>query len=471
MLQKKRIFTLVLLQKSVEMAISFKRHIWKVLLQWAENKDKKPLVLRDARQVGKTTLLRQLGSTYKYFIELNLEKEEDKNIVSTAKNVNMLMSRLSLMRKISAEEWQHTLLFIDEIQESTKAIGFLRYFYEEIPQLSVVAAGSLLEHSFKHIKSFPVGRVNYMYLFPLNFQEFLAATGHDMLLDKLEDIPIDDIAHPILMQLFHTYCIIGGMPEVVAKYVETEELTALLPIYESIWHTYKDDVVKYAANTTEERMIRHIMSTAAAFVDKRIKFQNFGNSNYKSREISEAFKSLDQAKVLQIIYPATGFSSPIIPNYKKSPRLQFLDTGLLNFDLDIQAQMLGMKDLNEAYHGAVIPHLITQELISLQTTAYQKPNFWVRDKTQSSAEVDLLKVSNGLLIPIEVKSGATGTLKSLHQFINEAPHHFAVRLYANIFDIQESKTPQGKKFYLMNLPYYLGTYLERYLNYFIQNYG
>lgn len=451
------------------MKSSFKRHIWNDLLNWKIKKTRKPLILRGARQVGKTTVLRELGNTYKHYIELNLEKKAHYQIFEQSNDVKELATKLSLLYKIPATEWKETLLFIDEIQESPKAIGFLRYFYEELPNISIVTAGSLLEHGLKKVQHFPVGRVNYMYLFPLNFQEFLLATKNELLLEQLQQIPVNSIAHSVLLKLFHTYCIIGGMPEVVAEYIRNEDFTSLLPIYESIWHTYKDDVVKYAHNNTEEKVIKHIMGTAAAFVDKRVKFQNFGNSNYKSREVSEAFRSLDLAKVIQIIYPSTEIKPPIIPDFKKSPRIQFLDTGLLNFDLNIQHELLTMSDLSNSYHGAIIPHLITQEIISLQKSSYKKPNFWVRDKTQSSAEVDLLHINDGLIIPIEIKSGSTGTLKSLHQFIDKTPHQLAVRMYANTFSIEKSKTRTGKEFYLMNLPYYLGTYINEYLDYFVNN--
>lgn len=446
----------------------FKRHIWDDLLNWKNQTNRKPLILRGARQVGKTSILRSLGSTFAHYIELNLEKYEHKKLFEQCRNIKQLITSLSLINKLPSSEFADTLLFIDEIQESPEAISLLRYFYEEFPEIAVVAAGSLLEHSFKNIQHFPVGRVNYMYLFPLNFQEFLLATNNEMLLERLHTIPIDDVSHNILLDEFHTYCIIGGMPEVVAQYAEYKDITKLLTVYESIWNTYKDDVVKYAHNRTEERIIKHIMDTAAASVDKRIKFQNFGNSAYKSREVGEAFRNLDKAKVIQIIYPSTQIEPPILSDYKKSPRIQMLDTGLLNFDLDIQAQLLSMQDLSKAYHGAIIPHLITQEILSLQKTSYKKPNFWVRNKTQSVSEVDLLQISNGLVIPIEIKSGTSGTLKSLHQFIDSAPHKFAVRMYAGKFNIEESTTRSGKKFYLMNLPYYTATLLKEYLDYFIK---
>lgn len=451
---------------------TFKRHIWRELLAWKSNDSRKPLILRGARQVGKTTLVKSFGKTYKYFIELNLERKSDFDLIERSDSAQELVIALALKNEISSEEFSNTLIFIDEIQESTKAIAFLRYFYEDIPAISVIAAGSLLEQVLNKVQHFPVGRVNYLYLFPLNFQEYLLAMEKHMLLERMKQIPIDKVTHEILLQEFHKYCIIGGMPEIIANYKQYGNLSILPSIYESIWNTYKDDILKYASSKSEEQVIKHIVNSAASFVDQRVKFQNFGYSNYKSREVSEAFRSLDSAKVVQIIYPSTKIEPPIIPDLKKSPRLQLMDTGILNFDLNIQADLLMMDDLSDAYKGALIPHMITQEVISLNTGNYNKPNFWVRDKSQSSAEVDLVIPYGKLLIPIEIKSGSTGTLRSLHQFVNKAKHPFAIRIYGGEFKIENSKTPTGKPYYLMNLPYYLGTLLNEYIEFFIaKNHG
>jgi predicted AAA+ superfamily ATPase len=209
------------------------------------------------------------------------------------------------------------------------------------------------------------------------------------------------------------------------------------------------------------------MNSAPLELDKRVKFQGFGNSNYRSREIGESFRLLEDAKILRLIYPTTDLVPPIQPDLKKSPRIQFLDTGLVNYSLGIQGLMLRMEDLSQAYKGALIPHLITQELISTANFTDQKPNFWIRQKRQSSAEVDLLITHGGMAIPIEVKSGATGTLRSLHQFIDASDHNFAVRMYGGDLRIEETKTPTGKPYRLLNLPYYLGTKLREYLDWFL----
>lgn len=434
---------------------------------WRNSVNHKPLILRGARQVGKTTLVNQFSTQFKQYIYLNLERPEDILFFNTLNSVEEIVESLFLKYELKPD-YSNTLLFIDEIQESPKAIALLRYFYEDIPQLYVISAGSLLEFAFHQVKSFPVGRVSFMHLFPLNFEEFLEASDKQLALKALHQVPISSTAQSTLFNLFHTYALLGGMPEVVGKYLENNSLINLRETYSSIWETYKSDVRKYAKSATEEKVVTHIMSSAYNFLDQRVTFQNFGNSNYKSREVGEAFRSLDEAKVIQLIYPTTEVELPVISDLRKKPRLQFLDIGLVNYGLNIQHELIGVKDLSNAYKGALIPQLVTQELISTNKFSYHKPNFWVKEKKQSSAEVDLVVPFRGLLIPIEIKSGPIGKLRSLHQFMEQCPHGFAIRMYAGSLEINDVETPNGKKFKLLNLPYFLGTQIESYLEWFLK---
>jgi len=322
----------------------------------------------------------------------------------------------------------------------------------------------------RKVKSFPVGRVEFLYLSPLNFQEYLEAIKHQSALEQLNNIPIAPFAHKILLDLFNNYAIIGGMPEIIKVYLQNNGIADLPKVYESIWATYQNDVEKYASNETERKVIKHIISTAYLYIGERIKFQNFGNSNYKSREVGEAMRNLENAKIIQLIYPTTDLLIPVKPNLRKSPRLQFLDTGIVNHTLNIQGQMLGLQDLSSTFKGAIIPHMITQELISLNTISYNKPMFWVREKKQSYAVVDLVYSYGDKVIPIEIKSGSKGTLKSLHQFIEQTNHPYAVRIYAGEFKIENAKTSNGTNYLLMNMPYYLGTKIPEYIEYFVNNY-
>lgn len=448
----------------------FQRNTLKDLEAWKSKSNRKPLIIRGARQVGKTTLVKEFGKSYKYFIPLNLDKPSDLDYFSRYTQIRSLLESLFLTHNISIVEMDETLLFIDEIQESPSAIQMLRYFYEEFPELHVIAAGSLLEFALRKVKSFPVGRVEYLYMHPLNFREYLMAKEHMGALEQIDKIPFDAFAHKILLDLFNQYALVGGMPEVISSFIEKESYTELPAVYESIRESYRNDVEKYAANDTERKVIKYLMSTAYLYVDQRIKFQNFGQSNYRSREVGEAFRALNDAKVIRLLYPTTDIEPPVKPDIRKSPRLQFLDTGLINNELGIQADMLALADLSQSYKGAIIPHLITQELISIFTTVNRIPNFWIRDKKQSSSEVDLVYAFQDKLIPIEIKSGKVGTLRSLHQFVERTNHPYAVRIYAGEFKINETRTPGGTHYLLMNLPYFLGSKIPDYIQYFVDNY-
>jgi predicted AAA+ superfamily ATPase len=334
----------------------------------------------------------------------------------------------------------------------------------------VIAAGSLLEFALKKVRNFPVGRVEFLNLYPLNFSEYLDAIGHQAAVEQLKKVPAESFAHPSLLELFNQYAIMGGMPEAISTYIDMDSLTGLPQVYESIWGTYKKDVEKYAPHDSDRKVIRHIMETAPLYLDQRIRFQNFGQSNYRSREVGEAFRTLGDARVIQLIYPTTELEMPIKPDLRKSPRLQFLDTGLINHELGIQAEMLALNDLSLIFRGAVIPHLLFQELISLNSLNTRKLCFWVRQKKQSSSEVDLVYPYHEKVIPIEIKSGPDGSLRSLHQFVDQCNHSYAVRIFAGEFSIIKTKTPAGKPYWLMNLPYYLGTKIPECIAYLVENY-
>jgi len=260
------------------------------------------------------------------------------------------------------------------------------------------------------------------------------------------------------------------LPEIVKLDIEKKNLADLAKIYDAIWQTYIDDVKKYSRNDKEKEVASYLLKVAPGFVDQRVKFQGFGGSDYKSREVKSAFQKLENAHVVRLIKPVTNVDFPVFDNLKKAPRLQFLDTGLVNNALGVQSQFIGVDDLSSAYKGAIIPHIITQELLSRNAHKNAQPNFWVREKNQSSAEVDLVYTYNQMVVPIEIKSGPKGTLKSLHQFVDMADHIYAVRIYAGDFKIEKSRTPASKEYLLMNLPYFLGAKIPEYIRYFVENF-
>jgi len=446
----------------------FKRQLLLELEKWRQNKPRKPLVIRGARQVGKTTLVNQFAEQYEQYIYLNLELSEDKEPFENFSSIEHLINTLFFLKNKTVAKKSTTLIFIDEIQEVPKALNTLRYFYEIAPEISVIAAGSMLETLFDKNISFPIGRVEYKVIRPVSFPEFLSAINETAALEQLMQVPVTAFAQTKLISLFHTYALIGGMPEIVQHYATHKDLVILGPIYDSLISGYLDDVEKYAKSNAQILHLRHCIQSSFAQAGKRIKFEGFGNSVYKSREMGESLRTLEKALLMQLVYPITTANLPMVPDIKKSPRLQILDTGLLNYFVGIQKQIIGSDDLNSIYQGTLIEHLIGQEILSFQYNALSALNFWVREKKESTAEVDYLFSYNGLIIPIEVKSGATGTLKSLHSFMDLAPHDIAIRFYAGALKITNAITQKGKHYQILNLPYYLGSQIEKYIAWFIQ---
>ncbi len=432
----------------------FRRSIEEKLKQWAEKDNRKPLVLRGARQVGKTTIVNKFGKQFENFLSVNLEKDEVKMIFERHDDVHRILEILFLYCNIE-QKTGRTLLFIDEIQSSSKAVALLRYFYEELPGVHVIAAGSLLENMLnKHI-SLPVGRVEYMALHPCSFVEFLYAMKEERFVELIEKAELPDVFHEKLMQLFTIYALIGGMPEIVARYAEKRDIILLSDTYNQLLNAYKGDVEKYAKNNTQLSAIRHILEEGWSFSGQTITLGSFAQSPYKARENGEAFRTLEKALLLELVYPITGTQMPAMVDLKRAPKLIWLDAGLVNYAAEIQREYLLSTDLTDTWRGMAAEQIVAQELKVLSNEVGKKLKFWIRPKKGSNAEVDFIFVFNGKIIPIEVKSGHNAHLKSLHLFMDEAPHQIAVRVWSGNFSIDEVCTNQGKTFKLINLPFYM----------------
>lgn len=422
------------------------------LKTWKESPHRKPLILRGARQVGKTTLVQEFSRNFRFFINLNLDLLEDLELFSSELDVNTLYQLICLRKSVKMDP-EHSLLFIDEIQNSPLAIKMLRYFYEKLPQLAVIAAGSLLEVAVSDTQlSFPVGRVENLWIHPLSFAEYLGALKREDLLECYESVPINKALLVELKRQFKTYAMLGGMPEIVVRYLENPDLLQINRVYESLSRSYLEDVEKYAVDTNLANAIRHVLNTAFAEAGKRITLEGFGNSGYRSQVMKEAFSLLERAQLLQLFYPVTSSQMPMLPNFRRKPRLQILDTGLLNYQLGIQEEYFLGDSINNVFKGNIIQHLVGQELKAQFFDSSPRFSFWVREKHQSSAEVDFVLPHRGRLIPIEVKSGAVGTLRSLIQFMQTSGHDLAVRIYEGDYSLETVALSSGETFRLLNLP-------------------
>ena len=433
------------------------------LTLWKESKDRKPLVIRGARQVGKTTLVKEFATQFDVFLDLNLEKAADRQLFEDYPDVHDLITAIFFHQE-KQKNGGTVLLFIDEIQFSKRAIAILRYFYEEANNIHVIVAGSLLESVIDVRKiSFPVGRVQFLALRPCSFLEFLDGMDKHFDIDLIQNLKVESVIHERIIKHFHTFTLIGGMPAIIAKYAENQDILSLKEIYESLLISYHDDVEKYTKSPHLAQIIRTILSVGWASAAEMISFERFAGTHYASKEISAAFQTIQKAMLLDLVYPTSEVQMPIIQNYRKRPKLIWLDTGLVNFMAGIQKEIFSVSNIQDVWRGRIAEHIVAQELLALSDSLLARQIFWRRDKQGSEAEVDFLYPYNSLAIPIEVKSGHNSKLKSLHFFLDAAPHHLAVRVWSNPFSVDHLHTPSGKKCTLINLPFYYIGMLDKVL--------
>ncbi|MGM9868734.1 MAG: ATP-binding protein [Sodaliphilus sp.] len=446
----------------------YSRRIINQLLAWKDKPGRKPLVLRGARQVGKTTLVKEFSKQFHHFIYLNLEMPADAAVFQTHSDVHSVIDFLFLRQHIQKSETHSTLLFIDEIQEEEAAIAMLRYFYELPPWLYVIAAGSRLQSLVRKHISFPVGRVEYLTLRPFSFEEYVNAIEGEDWGKMLKNISVSNAMHSTMTALFNRYALIGGMPEVVATYAHTHDIEALSPIYRSLQSGYADDVERYAKNETQATVMRHILQHGWTAAGQTITFARFAGSNYTSQQVHEAILLLQKAFILSLDYPVTSVHAPAVPALSRSPKMIWVDTGLVNFFTGIQVEYLQNKELLDTWRGYAAKQIVAQELrVVLDRTYQDEQYFWVRDKKGTTAEVDFVW-QNGLnIVPIEVKSGTNSHFRSIHSFVNLSEREVvAVRVWSGELSVQQVQTPAPfcKPYTLLNIPFYYVGQIDRILN-------
>lgn len=426
--------------------------------EWAGRKSRKPLVIRGARQVGKSTLVQEFGREFDVYIEVNLELSDDAQIFLQTDNVKEIWQYLCLKNHVISDQSKRMLLFIDEIQEVPQAVALLRYFYEKMPWLYVITAGSRLQNLLKKKVSFPVSRVEYLNLRPFSFLEYLNAVDGKPLCDMIRQLAVPTIMHTHLIGLFNQYALIGGMPEAVSSYADYHDVERLSPIFNSLLKGYNEDAERYANNEEQVRIIRHILDTSWFSAAEAITFSHFGNSSYTSTQIHDAMDLLERAYILSLDYPVTSTSAPAIPSKKRSPKLIMVDSGITNFVAGIQIEYLQNKELLDTWRGRAAEQIVAQELrVVLDKDFKEKQFYWVRDKRGTTAEIDFIIQYNAQIIPIEVKSGTNSHLRSLHSFVNNSSHLVtAIRVWSGEYFVQEATTPApaNKPYRLINIPFY-----------------
>ena len=439
----------------------FQREALTRLKEWRDSPYRKPLIVRGPRQVGKTTVVNQFGASFDSYVYLNLEKDSDRTALERPMPLSHLIELL-FARSRQPYRPERALLFIDEIQNSPKTIAMLRYFYEEHPELCVIAAGSLLENIVDVRASFPVGRVDYMAMRPCSFREFLTALGKEHLHYFL-DTPEDSVVcHEELMSLFNQYIIVGGMPEIVDGFASTHDLLAQDRLYTQLLRGYMDDVEKYVGDRKMTDVVRLILGKGWQYAAQTVSMGNLGNSGYQARDVGEAFRLLEKAMLVELVYPTTATAIPAMPQMKRQPKVIWFDTGLVNFAAGGRKEVIAAPDVMDVWRGRVAEHVVAQELLTQNDNIGPCRAFWMKEGGGGSAEVDFIWTVDSQIIPIEVKSSNNSHLRSLHSFIDAAPVDVGVRVWSAPFSVDDVQTTIRKKpFRLINLPFYLIGSMEK----------
>ena len=265
------------------------------------------------------------------------------------------------------------------------------------------------------------------------------------------------------MESFKNFCVVGGMPAAVDKYAQNKDVLAADNIYETLIASYSDDVEKYATNNNMALILRFIISNGWKLGGETITFEHFANSPYKTREMSEAFKTIEKSMLLELAYPVVSSEMPLLPAFTRRPKLLWLDTGIINYAAQIRKEVFSVDNIQDVWRGRIAEHIVAQELIASNYKVSAKRYFWVNPKNGSTSEIDFVYPFEGMCIPIEVKSGVNAHLKSLQVFMDTCPHQIAIRVWSKPFETNDLKTPSGKNFKLINIPFYYVGILEKIL--------
>ena len=436
------------------------RSIITSLIKWKSAPEYLPILLRGARQIGKTTAIQQFASAnFPHFVNINFELEPDYADCFQTLKPQEITNQILLKQSTPIIPGK-TLLFLDEIQSCPRAIMALRYFKEQMPELQVIGAGSLLEFALNdEMFHMPVGRIQFLHMQPLSFYEYLAAKEKQSLLNHINTAtlakPPSSIAHQELLKLVKEYMIIGGMPAVLDHYIKYQDFNACQNLQTNLLATYRNDFGKYA-KLTKHKYLQQAFIKIPNLIGKQIKYTNV-DAESKASDIKEAIALLSQAGLLYRINASSCSGLPLnaLINEKKF-KLLFVDIGLMNRAGKINLSNLLLQDLLLINQGAITEQFVGQELL-----AYQNPEeepelyFWERDKKGSQAEVDYVVNLEGNIVPIEVKSGKIGRLKSLKQFMSEKNALIGIQISQHSLCIQDN---------VLTIPLYMIGELKRLYN-------
>ncbi len=439
------------------MFILMKRNLDQHLAEWAKRKNRKPMLLRGARQTGKSYAVEKLARGFDSFVCVNFEKTP-----SSKKFFDLDLDPKRIIREIAAFYEKEiipgkTILFFDEIQNCPSAVTGLRYFYEEMSDLHVVGAGSLLEFELSRI-SVPVGRLEFTYVRPLTFIEFLKALGKNILTDQIAAYnisnPPSDIIHKKILGLLKDYLFIGGMPGVIKRFIEDNSYISASHEQEDILSTYRADFNKYCGRAGTEH-INRVFETAPKIVGNKVTYSKI-DPDAKAMQIKRAINLLEQAHILKKVKSTSGAGVPLAAGAsEKRYKLVFLDVGLVQRLMGIRYRdWIENKSLFSAHIGGIAEQFVGQELMALED--FNKNSdlyYWDRATRGSIAEIDYVVALHGQVIPVEVKASAFGHLKSLHLFLSKYP--------SVPFGIKISEENFARKDKINSIPLYSVAQLEK----------
>ncbi len=393
-----------------------KRDLLRKFIDWKTHPLRVPLIVRGARQVGKSWLIRELGKTFSSFVEINFDKEKKAPaLFSGDLDVKKIIEKIALYKKQQIIPGE-TLLFLDEIQECEDAIKALRYFKEDLPELHVIAAGSLLDFALNKL-GIPVGRVQFLYLYPLSFAEFLTALDRSDLRMAILDQKIVSPIFELICDLLKTYTLLGGMPEVLACWLNTKDYNLCQELQNRIVTSYRQDFNKYAARHQIEPLNK-VFNSIPLQIGNKFKYSNVDKDS-AAYPIKQALSLLQTAGVCYKCFHSSGQAFPLGATIdERKFKVYALDIGLMQRMLGINLQEWIVQPFEIKYLGAVAEQLVAQEIIAYSNnTQPAELYYWHREAKGSNAEVDFLLHKDNVIIPAEVKSGSKGGMKSLQLFL------------------------------------------------------
>ncbi len=411
----------------------YRRNIDIELKNWSETKERKPLLLRGARQVGKTSAVRHLAESFDFFAEIDFNERKDIHyLFDGTYSPQEICSLLSLQLHIPIEPGK-TLLFFDEIQACPSAINRLRYFYEKYPEQHLIAAGSLLEFALGNLPSYGVGRIRSIFMYPFSMEEFFWATGNTALAEFIRKAstsnPIPEVLHEQAVRLLRQFLVLGGMPAVVAEFCKTGDLLECQRILSELVQSFRDDFAKYRDRIPSMRIEAVFRSVAEQGLGKFV----YSHVNLETNA-TQIRKALETLILAGLVHPVTHTSANGIPLGaeidEKYQRMIFADTGLLQcvLGLDITEFFNTTSDMQVINRGAIAETFVGNEIIKADSVYQRTPLYcWHREKNGSNAAVDYVVQLGGEIHPVEVKSGTKGSMQSLRLFLQQKNIAWGIR--------------------------------------------